>query len=293
MSRIKNIIRNINYLSKHSLWDMREQDIIYMTNKILDDAVYEFDLKLLGKERMKILDKTDSLRAIRNSHRSFVRFGDGEIRLMMGESQPFQKYDKELVEKLYQILKNDNPNLLVGINRNYFVPQYNEKNSDYNRRNSYDFRKFLYKNANIDEEYLDGAVTFFGFGDYSTEAEHFWRTWKEMFKSKKIAVVAGKGVLDSLDYDVFELSSEKVFIWGKNKNAWEEHETIINEIKENIDRSYLIVFILGMAGKAMIPELVKEGYCAWDVGHLAKSYDAYMKRIEYSKESVARFYAPD
>ena len=44
MGRIKNLIRNINYLTKHSLWDQREEDIVYLTDKILDDGFYEYEL---------------------------------------------------------------------------------------------------------------------------------------------------------------------------------------------------------------------------------------------------------
>ena len=44
MGKIKNLLRNLNYLSKNSLWDQREKDIVYLTNKILDDVQYEYDL---------------------------------------------------------------------------------------------------------------------------------------------------------------------------------------------------------------------------------------------------------
>lgn len=48
-----------------------------------------------------------------------------------------------------------------------------------------------------------------------------------------------------------------------------------------------------MAGKAMIPEVADLGYVAWDVGHLAKSYNAFMTNMQVTPENIANFYAPD
>ena len=94
LDRIKNLVRNINYLTKHSLWEQREEDIVFLTNKILDDGVYEYGLDLTGYEKLNILDLWDSIEYIAKTNKSFVRFGDGEINLMKGISQPFQEYDK-------------------------------------------------------------------------------------------------------------------------------------------------------------------------------------------------------
>lgn len=32
---------------------------------------------------------------------------------------------------------------------------------------------------------------------------------------------------------------------------------------------------------------------AWDVGHLAKDYDAYMRHIEKNKKNIDKFFRPD
>ena len=61
MGKIKNLLRNLNYLSKNSLWDQREKDIVYLTNKILDDVQYEYDLIDGGTVKPKILDGEKSL----------------------------------------------------------------------------------------------------------------------------------------------------------------------------------------------------------------------------------------
>lgn len=291
MGRIINFIRNINYLTKHSLWDRREKDIVYLTDKILDDGIYEYNLNLPGYRKLEIYDKAESIEKIINSGKSYVRFSDGEIRLMMGEDQPFQKYEKELTDRLYNILSYIDENLLVAINRNYFIPGYLDCNV-FNRRNSYDFRKFFRKYCNFDVKYLDAACTFHDWGDNTDKTHDFWEKWKNAFEGKDIVIVCGEHILDRLEFDVFEKARSKRFIYGPKINAWNEHGRLINEIKK-VDSSSLIVFILGMAGKAMIPEVARLGYTAWDVGHLAKSYNVYRTKIPPTEENISKFYAPD
>ena len=48
-----------------------------------------------------------------------------------------------------------------------------------------------------------------------------------------------------------------------------------------------------MAGKAMVPELTDCGYMCWDVGHLAKYYNAYMQGNVMTEDEIKAFYAPD
>ena len=292
MGRIKNFIRNVNYLTKHSLWDQREEDIVYLSNKILDDGIYEYNLDIPEYKKIKIRDKKESLERIIETGKSFVRFGDGEVRLMMGLDQPFQRYEKELVDRLMDVLANPRDNLLVALNRDYYVPGYRFSRNTFMRRNAYGFRMFFQSHCNLDTEYIDAACTFYSWGDRSKEAYDFWAAWKNSFKGRDIVIVCGDHILDKLEYDVFEKARSKKFIYGPRINAWDEHDRLIEEIKK-VDIEATIVFILGMAGKAMIPEISEMGYIAWDVGHLAKSYNAFMTSMPITEENISKFYAPD
>lgn len=294
MKRIKNLLRNINYLSKHSLWDQREKDIVYLTNKILDDAQYEYDLTDGGNNKPKILDGEESLELILKSKKSFVRTGDGEIKIMMGMNQPFQHYDKELADGLIKIFSEKNDSLLVGINRNYYIPGYLRDYSDFYRRHAYDYRQYYKKILKQDMTYIDSTLTAFQFGTHTDRKTiERYDKWRNAFRDKDIIVVCGEGILNKLEYDVFELAKSKKYIYGPTKDAWSVHESITKEIEKHNANNSIIVFILGMAGKVMASELTKQGYVCWDVGHLAKYYDAYMTGIENTEENRQRFYAPD
>lgn len=293
LKRLKNLIRNVNYLSKHSLWDDNEELIVYITNKILDDVSYEYNLDSPGTKKLNILDTDETLDLIEKSNKSFVRTGDGEIKAMMGENHAFQKYEKEVTDRLINLLEQPRENVLVGVNRNYFIPLNQMDDNWYYRRNAYDFRKFYLKHCNNENQYID-AICISGrkYSDDMKKRQHYDR-WKKLFRGKDIVIICGEGILDSLEYDIFELANSKEYIYGPRINAWDKHDEIINNITNNVSKDKILVFILGQAGKAMIPELTDMGYICWDVGHLAKYYNAYMTNMEWNKENKAKFYAPD
>lgn len=295
MRRIKTLVRNITYLMKYSLWDQREEDIVYLTNKILDDGIYEYGLDLPAYRKLKILEKNDSIDVILQSNKSFVRMGDGEIRIMQGIDQPFQQYEPVIEDTLVELLKNQRADILVGINRGYYIPHFHAKREDYNRRFAYDFREYLDEYCNYDSTYIDGACTFnYTLGYSDDEITHmFWNKWKKAFKGKKLVIICGERIVEEMVYNIFEEAESIKYIYGPRKNAWDKHDEIIKKIEKE-SKENLLIFILGMAGKAMIPEVTDMGYTAWDIGHLAKGYNAYMTGMDgHDAENVANFFAPD
>ena len=295
MRRIKTLVRNIGYLMKHSLWAQREEDIVYLTNKILDDGIYEYGLELPAYRKLNILEKNDSIDAILQSNKSFVRMGDGEIRIMQRIDQPFQQYEPVIADTLVELLKNQREDILVGINKGYYVPHFHARRDDYDRRYAYDFRSYLSEHCNFASIYIDGACTFnyvLGYSDDET-THMFWSKWKKAFKGKKLVIICGEKIVEEMAYNIFDDAESIKYIYGPRKNAWDKHDEIIKKIeKENKDN--LLIFILGMAGKAMIPEVTDMGYTAWDIGHLAKGYNAYMTGMDgHDAENVADFFAPD
>ena len=105
--------------------------------------------------------------------------------------------------------------------------------------------------------------------------------------------MSGIGILEKLEIDIFENAECVIKIDAPRINAWDEHTQIIQEINKKVPKNYVIIFILGMAGKAMIPQLTDQGYMCWDVGHLAKYYDENKKKTVFTKEERAKFFAPD
>lgn len=130
------------------------------------------------------------------------------------------------------------------------------------------------------------------YSDYETYGTVIERR-KKLFEGRKIALVAGKSVFGKLDYDVFELADSKIIIDAPSKNAFQEYDSILKDIERNVSKDTLICLILGPTATAMAADLTDMGYMAWDVGHIAKDYDAYMKKVEKSYDKQADFFLPD
>lgn len=295
MSRVKRFLRNLNYLSKHSLWDQREEDIVYLTSKILDDVRYEYEIDERKGINFHILDQEESLSLLEHSPKSFVRTADGELKLISGLNQPFQKYEKEIADSLIRSMGQKREDMYVGINRNYFIPAaLSEGSVPYYRRNAYDLRNIYKKYLDYNITYVDSNMTSYSLGQSLNKkySKRFER-WRNLFKNKYLVIVCGKGILEEYSYDIFELAKEKIMVDGPRINGWDEKDRILSDVRKYDHNKYVIVFILGMAGKAMIPILTDDGYMCWDVGHLAKYYNAYMSGYGNTEKEIRKFYAPD
>ena len=54
-----------------------------------------------------------------------------------------------------------------------------------------------------------------------------------------------------------------------------------------------MVIIMANKANSLAHTLAKEGYMAWDIGHLAKDYDMYMKNIQKNPTTINDFFQPD
>lgn len=99
-------------------------------------------------------------------------------------------------------------------------------------------------------------------------------------------------MLKNIKYDVFEEAKSKVVISKMNKHAYREYDSILKEALE-YPPDKLLLFILGPCSKALVYELSQRGRIAWDIGHLAKDYDWFMKGIKVSDENIIKFFSPD
>ena len=76
-------------------------------------------------------------------------------------------------------------------------------------------------------------------------------------------------------------------------HAFSEYDALLKKIDEKVPKDYLVCLILGQTATVLVPDLTDRGYMAWDVGHVAKDYDAYMKKTEKTQENMDKFWAPD
>ncbi|MBQ7169327.1 MAG: DUF1792 domain-containing protein [Synergistaceae bacterium] len=287
----KRFLSNIKFLIKN--------DFTELPDRIMEDCVFELDeLRDYFLSRVpSILSKAESLTLLADKPKSFARFGDGEVDIMQGKDCAFQKYDPLLAEKMLRVLKTRRDDLYVGINSKYFhsvlLGNQTENGRNFHRNRGRFLREFFMREANPEIQYLD-ATCFLGyFFDDSDAYSEFLPMKRKLFEGRKIAVVTGKSVLEKLDYDIFDQAASKIIIDAPSRNAFSSYDEILRDISGNVSKDTLICLILGQTATVMAADLTDMGYLAWDTGHIAKDYDAYMKKVEISPQAEHSFYAPD
>ena len=291
----KRFIKNVKFLLSNDIADTHH----ILTDEILDDCVFELDelREYLLPRVPKILDTLESLTLLERQPKSFARYGDGEIWMMQKKDILFQKYDPLLAEKLLKVMKTKRNDLYIGLNRTYFHalnPMSTEHQRNFQRRYHTNLRRFLMEEANPEIQYLDANCLMGYFRHTDQDAYHDILSRRmKIFEGRKVAVVTGKSVLGKLDYDIFQLAASKIIIEAPSVNAFSAYDSILRDISRNVSKDIMIHLILGPTATVMAADLTDVGYVAWDSGHMAKDYDAYMKKLGKTAQVIKEFYGVD
>ena len=296
----RRIIRNIKFLICEDIDYAIDYAVVEAKGETIENCIFELDeLREAILPRVpSILRASESLDLFERQPKSIARFGDGEIAIMEGRNIPFQRYEPLLAEKMLAILRTKRDDMYVGLNSSYFHSVALDCKTEHSRRFLWKygakFRKFFMREANPEVQYLCATLFigyFFSDNDESYSAVIDRR--KRLFAGRKIAVVTGKSVLANLDYDIFELAASKIIIDAPSKNAFSAYDSILRDISNNISKDTLICLILGPTATAMAADLTDMGYMAWDIGHIAKDYDAFMKKLGRTSQVLSKFFVPD
>ncbi len=288
MKKIKMLFKNIKYLMRNDIGGGKRQIIEY----IQDNIPYEIDHD--WKPELNVLDYEKTLDKLLQHPKSFCRFGDGEIEIINGHSIPFQKYNKELADKMLYILANNIENLYVGINYNYF---HSTRNMLPVPRRFYinhapKYRKYFIEYSNTNREYIAAGFNQLYMSLDKYDFDNYYKKAKLIFKDKEVVVFIGKGIKEKFEYNVFEQAKSVEFVEGPNMNAYDEYELLLDKAK-SYDKSKILCFILGPTSKVLVYDLSQLGYLAYDIGHLMKDYDAYMRQLPRDDDGIEAFFKPD
>lgn len=283
------LIQNLRMLGAGSLEQVIE-------NGRRDDMII-FELRTMTPraEIPVVLSPEETVRKLAENPGSFCRFGDGEFSLMLGSSIGFQKYNPQLALALWEIFCESDDSIYIGVPYQQFeIPdRFNAWIQEFYYTSGSWIRNFLHKylprNRRI---YIDT-----GFNQvYQTYRDmnfaEYYEQVKRLFAGKRITVIVGEGVLEKLNADIFEYAADSDYIFGPKADAFEVYDDILQKALKT-DQERLVCVILGPCSKVLVRDLTKAGYMAWDIGHLAKDYDSYQRRIGRGREEIAGFYAPD
>lgn len=244
-------------------------------------------------DRLNILNTEDTLSLLEKEKISFLRYGDGEIALMQGNSIPFQEYDPKLAKRLRKLLRTDIDGLRIGIPYYYMHPvkQLNDFTATFARALAVQ-RRFLCKNCSKDMVYMDTCITQVYQTYEKYDFKRYYRRMQKLLGERHVTIVCGAGVFDRLEHKAYDVCKSVEFVTAPSMNAFAEYDRLLQAVLKT-SRKRLVCIVLGPTAKVLVCDLHRNGYQAWDMGHYFKDYDAYIRKKPRTADEIARFYKPD
>ena len=255
---------------------------------------YHFSPEFKTLRKLKIHNNEETLQYILQHRVSVSRYGDGEFSLLAGHSTGFQKENRQIAEKLREILVSSEPNHIVCVP----YPFKSFKGLKYNTFeywSSYllghfatDIKPF------IDErkDYYDTQITRF-YIDYRSDrnARRVVPLLKQLWDGKKLVIVEGELSRLGVGNDLFANAASIERVICPSTNAFDVYDDIISTVKAKVPKDALILIALGMTATCLAYDLSKNGYWALDVGHVDVEYEWFRmkarKRVALPNKYVA------
>lgn len=208
--------------------------------------------------------------------KSISRFGDGEIRWILGLPQnSFQTQNDQMQKDLIRVLTIPNDACLIAVPREIIT--IDEKT----KRAKRFYREFFVKNGFEILKYIDSKRKYYnsdisrcymGYEDSDKAGQRFEKL-KEIWDGKGIVIVEGEKTRLGIGNDLFTSCKTIKRILAPATNAYDKYNEILEAIEKNVQKNELILLALGPTATILAYDLSLVGYQAIDIGHVDVEYE--------------------
>ena len=252
--------------------------------KIYEFCIKKYDLlkdfilkKKVGVPKVMTIDQT--IEYILKNKCSVSRYGDGELKIVSGESIRFQDYELSLSKRLSEILKGDGT-VLVCISNifdklDWMIPS----SYEYTWRIIANHRIEWTNALNLNYVYGNAFISrlYSGWKDKSNASQWFKKI-RKIWDQKDIVFVEGEQSRLGYGNDLFSNAKSIKRILCPTRNAYFKYDYILAEVKK-VPHDKLLLLALGPTATVLAYDLAKEGYWAIDIGHIDIQYEWYRSGI--------------
>ena len=221
---------------------------------------------------VKDIDQT--LDYIIENQSSIIRFGDGEMDLMLGKSIPYQVYDENLASQLKEIISlQSDEKLVIGLpnvfdNRSNFTlaaEAFWKVHLEHHLKDYVELaRADWYGTTFVSRPYID-------YVDKSQSFSQFEKL-KQIWKNEDILIVEGVTSRSGVGNDLFDGANSIKRIICPSHDAYSRIEEIQEAVLQYVENR-LILCMLGPTAKILSYNLFKKGYRVLDIGHIDSEYE--------------------
>lgn len=255
-------------------WNLFADTVIKL--KLLLRKTCDFFYSLFHKPPV-VMSCEDTVKYILDTGCSVARFGDGEIKLIVGKNLSFQKASPELSARLSEVLSSDKKNLLICIPEIFSAKQRcaytKEFNAHWKKHLSF-FRKDWYRHFNPDRTYGNAFISrnYMGKLNKGKSTEEYYNYIKKLWDGEDIVIVEGEKSRLGMGNDLFDNASRIRRILCPSSQCFSKYGEILEEIKK-LDRSVLVLLSLGPTASVLPLDLCNIGYRVIDIGNIDTEYE--------------------
>lgn len=227
----------------------------------------------------EICDWRETVREIKENHKSISRFGDGELDLIMGRGNTLQENDSGLAGRLADILRDQSDSLLVAIPNVYgsFANRRELFKEVFRRHLANGGRSRIYELLDHNKVYYDAFITrpYKDFIDRSETKEKFDRM-KEIWADRDVTIIEGEKTRLGVGNDLLNGVKTVERILCPALNAFVKYDEIL-KAAHMIPENRLILIALGATATVLARDLAVCGYQALDIGHIDIEYEWFLR----------------
>ncbi len=237
---------------------------------------------------LKILDSLSTLDLIAKEKLSVARFGDGEFSIIWGGNIGFQSFDKELQQRLKEVLILNQEGLLICI------PYTLAKLKDIKPKAAKVWRTLCVLEKLQKRLAKMGLLTHL-FGDalftrpyIDWTAKHptslIFHSIINLWNKRAILVVEGAGSRLGVGNDLFVNATSIRRIICPSKNAFSVYSLIHQSVLEFHQNGELVLIALGPTATILAADLATSSIQAIDIGHIDIEYEWFKNGALYKQD---------
>lgn len=260
---------------------------IYLYNKLYDYNIKSELLILKDKVRNlfrktpNIMTLEESINYIIENKSSVSRFGDGELKLIIGLDVYFQPYTKDIGQRIKYVLESNEKNHIVGIPDVFgSLKKYRKKHRKFWEKHLSLYRDNWYKYLKNNKLYLNAFISrpYMIYKD-RTNCKYYFDTIKQLWNQREVVIIEGCESRLGVGNDLFDNSQSIHRILCPRVDAYKYYDDILLQAKK-IDKNKLILLAIGPTATILAYDLYKLGYQAIDIGHIDIEYEWFLRNVE-------------
>lgn len=256
-----------------------------VTMPTLDNLMYEIyaESEAIQRQLPRIVDAEKTAEILRNERKCLARFGDGEFGFIYGRQRTkFQDIDYKLGERLREVLRVPNDNLLIAIANNYGrLDQYTDQAAeDIRSYMSRAVRKEHMKLLDLDREYYDAYISrpYMMYRDKEAAGRRF-DSIRKIWGDESLLIVEGEHTRFGVGNDLLDNATDVSRILVSDRNAFSKYEDILEQVRV-YGKNKLVLAVIGPTATVLAYDLAKEGYWVIDIGQLDVEYEWYLRGVD-------------